>query len=75
MTLLFQKAVATVSALPDARQDQLALILMQLAGAEESAYALTEEEEADLDASLAEAARGEFASDAEIEAIWTRFRG
>ena len=74
MTQLFQKAVATVSALPDAQQDELARILLQLAGAEEPVYVLTPEEEADLDASLAEAARGEFASHEEVEAVWARFR-
>ena len=74
MTQLFQRAVATVSTLPDAQQDELARILLQLAGAEEPIYLLTPEEEADLDASIAEAARGEFASDAEIAAVWSRFR-
>ena len=60
MTQLFQQAVATVSALPDEQQDEIARVLLRLAGLEQPAYQLSPEEEADLDASLAEAERGEF---------------
>ncbi len=74
MTQQFEKAVAIVSALPDERQDELARILIHLAGDETPTYVLTPEEEADLDASLAEAARGEFATDEEVETVWARFR-
>jgi predicted transcriptional regulator len=35
-------------------------------------YALTPEEEAELDASLAEAAQGEFATDEEVRAVWVK---
>lgn len=35
---------------------------------------LTPEEEADLNEALAEMARGEFASDAEVEAVLSKFR-
>ena len=69
MTQLFQKAVATVSALPDAQQDEFARILLQLAGAEDTVYTLTPKEEADLDASLAQAARSEFASEASVRRL------
>ena len=72
MTRLFEQAVATVSALPDEQQDDIARILLQLAGVEQSSDLLTVEEEADLDASIAEAERGEFASDDEIRAIWAK---
>jgi predicted transcriptional regulator len=37
-------------------------------------YALTPEEEADIDASLAEADRGEFATDDEVRAVWAKHR-
>jgi predicted transcriptional regulator len=39
---------------------------------EQPVYELTPEEEADLEASLAEAARGEFATDEEVAAMWAR---
>jgi predicted transcriptional regulator len=35
-------------------------------------YILTPEEEAEIDASLGEAGRGEFATDEEVRAMWTK---
>ena len=35
-------------------------------------YVLTPEEEADINDSLAEAARGEFATDEEVRAVWAK---
>jgi hypothetical protein len=72
VTRLFKQAVETVSALPDDTQDELARILLQLAGVEQPSYELTPEEEADLDASLAEAEQGEFATDEEVRAMWAK---
>jgi predicted transcriptional regulator len=45
---------------------------LQLAGIEQPPYELTPEEEADLDASLAEAERSEFATDEEVRAMWAK---
>lgn len=73
MTRLFDQAVATVTQLPDEQQDALARVLLQLAGHEQPPYILTSEEEADLDASMAAEARGEFATDEEIHAIRCKF--
>ncbi|MGO9007366.1 MAG: hypothetical protein ACLQIQ_21995 [Beijerinckiaceae bacterium] len=73
MTRLLEQAVAKVSVLPDDLQDELARILLQLAGVEQPPIQLTPEEEADLDASLADAERGEFATDDEIRAIWAKY--
>ena len=72
MTRLLEQAIETVSTLPDDTQDELARILLQLAGVEQPSYELTPEEEADLDASLAEAERGEFATDEEVRAMWAK---
>jgi hypothetical protein len=72
MTRLFEQAVETVSALPDEVQDDLARILLQLAGVEQPPYILTPEERADIDASMAEADRGEFAKDEEVRAMWAK---
>ncbi len=72
MTRLLKQAVETVSALPAERQDELARVLLQLAGVEQPPYALTPEEAADIDASLAEAERGEFATDEEVRAMWAK---
>jgi predicted transcriptional regulator len=45
---------------------------LQLAGIEQPPYILTPEEKVDIDASMAEAERGEFATDDEIRAIWAK---
>jgi hypothetical protein len=72
MTRLLEQAVEAVSALPDEAQDDLTRILLQLAGVDQPPYELTPEEGADLDASLAEAAKGEFATDDEVRAVWAK---
>jgi predicted transcriptional regulator len=72
MTRLLEQAVEAVSALPDEAQDDLVRILLQLAGVDQPPYELTAEEAADLDASLAEAAKGEFATDEEVRAVWAK---
>jgi hypothetical protein len=72
MTRLLEQAIETVATLPDDTQDELARILLQLAGVEQPSHELTPEEEADIDASLAEAERGEFATDEEVRAMWAK---
>jgi hypothetical protein len=49
-----------------------AIEALRLAGRESRTYALTPDEEADLDAADEEIARGEFATDDEIKAIWAK---
>lgn len=73
MTRLLQQAVETVSALPDPVQDELARVLLQLAGVEQPPIQLTSEEESDLAEALAEAERGEFASDEAVSALWAKY--
>ena len=63
MTRLLEQAFATVSELPDERQDEVARMLLDFVRAEQSIYVLSPEEEADLDAGLADAEAGRFASD------------
>ena len=69
MTKLLEQAMETVSILPDDVQDDLARLLLQLAGFEQPAIRLSPEEHADLDEADAEIARGEFATDQEVRAI------
>jgi len=72
MTRLLEQAVEAVRVLPDDVQDDLARMLLQLAGVEQPIYELTSEEAADIEASLAEAERGEFATDEEVRAMWAK---
>jgi hypothetical protein len=72
MTKLLEQAVETVRALPPETQDDLARVLLQLAGNDQPVIELSAEEEASFDESLAQAARGEFATDEQVRAIWAK---
>lgn len=74
MTKLLEQAVEKVQALPREMQDEAARMLLAYAGIEEPMIALTLEEEADLTEAQAEMKRGEFATDAEVDAVLARFR-
>ncbi len=54
-------------------QDEAARIFLAYAGEEEPILALTPEEEADLMEAQAERQRGEFASEAEVEAVFAKY--
>ena len=58
--------------LPSETQDDLARILLQLAGEDQPVIQLTAEEEASFEESLAKAERGEFATDEQVRAIWAK---
>ena len=72
MTKLLEQALETVRGLPPEVQDELARVLMQLAGADQPVVQLSAEEEASLAESLAQADRGEFATDEQVRAIWAK---
>jgi hypothetical protein len=72
MTKLLEQAVETVRGLSPEMQDELARILLQLVGEDQPVVQLTAEEEASFDESLAQADRGEFATDGQVRAIWAK---
>ena len=72
MTQLLDQAVETVRALPPEAQDAVARFLLQFAGNDEPVIPLTAEEEVDWAAADEEIARGEFATDEEMRAIWAK---
>ena len=69
MTKLLEHAVDSVRALPPEVQDELARLLLQLAGEEQPVILLTSEERADLAEADAEIAQGEFATDEQMRSI------
>lgn len=73
MTKLFEHAVETVRSLPAETQDELARLLLQLAGEDQPVIQLTPEEEASLEESMQQAERSEFAPDEEVRAIWAKY--
>jgi predicted RNA-binding Zn ribbon-like protein len=69
MTKLLERAVDSVRALPPEVQDELARLLLQVAGEEQPVIRLTPEERADLAEADAEISRGEFATDEQMRSI------
>jgi hypothetical protein len=75
MTKLLDEAIAKVRELPEEEQERAAESLMVFVElAKQGAYKLSAEERAAIAASKAQASRGEFATDAEVEAAYARFR-
>jgi len=72
MTKLLERAVETMRGLPPEMQDELARLLLQLAGEDQPVVQLTTDDEASFDESLRQAARREFATDEQIRAIWAK---
>jgi hypothetical protein len=73
MTKLLEQALESVRGLPPEMQDELALILLQLAGEDQPVVQMTAAEEASFEESLAQADRGEFATDEQVRAIWAKY--
>ncbi len=72
MTKLLDLAIEKVRELPDADQDDAAQMLLWAIETRDGAIDLDDEAAAAIDEGLAQARRGEFASDAEIAALWKR---
>ena len=72
MTRLLEQAFAKVATLPDAEQDELARVLLELAGVDQPPIQLTPEEDTDLAEAEAEIARGEVAPSGEVSAMWKK---
>ncbi len=72
MTKRFEEAVAEIRKLPDAEQDRVAELLLELAGASDGHAALTAEQLAGVHRALEQAERREFASDESVERLLYR---
>jgi hypothetical protein len=73
MTKHLDQAVAAARSLPSEAQDDIARIVLQLAGADDaSPVALSADEQAAIKASKEAAARGDFATDAQVRATWAK---
>ena len=74
MTDLMDMALAAVKRWPRERQDEAAEMLLALDRLGASPYVASAEELAAIDEGLEQANRGEFATEAEVEAAFARFR-
>jgi hypothetical protein len=72
MTKLLDQALEIARALPADAQDDIARIVLQLAGNDSASVALSVEERTAIDASKAAAAGGDFATDEQVRAVWAK---
>jgi hypothetical protein len=72
MTKLFDQAVEAVRSLPPDAQDDIARIILQLAGNDAEPVPLSTDERAAIARSKAAAERGEFATDEQVRATWAK---
>jgi hypothetical protein len=72
MTKLLEKGIEAVRALPDDRQDMAGELLPNIAK-NDPQYWLTAEQLQDVKLAMAEADRGEFATDEEMAETWKKF--
>ena len=74
MDTLLDQALQAARALPQAAQDDIARVVLRLAGADaaDPPVLLTDEERAAIASSRAAAARGEFATEDQVRAVWAK---
>ncbi|MGO9740652.1 MAG: hypothetical protein ACLPN5_03895 [Roseiarcus sp.] len=72
MTELLEHALKTARSLTPAAQDEIARLILQLAAGEGPPVVLTGDERAAIARSKAAAARGEFATDEQVRAVWAK---
>ena len=73
MTKLLEQAVEAARSLSPDAQDDIAHVILRLAGTdEEPPVALSAEEQNAIAASQDAAARGEFATDEQVRAVWAK---
>jgi hypothetical protein len=73
MTRLLEEGIEAVRGLPADRQDMAGELLLGLAGVVQPGYQLRPEQIADLRIAIAQADRGEFATEDELRAVWAKF--
>ncbi len=74
MTKLLDKVLEKLRTLPDEEQDEAAEVLMNFIARHEEPEELDAETLAAIEEGIAQADRGEFASEEEVAAVFRRFR-
>jgi hypothetical protein len=73
MTKLLDQAIQVARSLPSDAQDDIARVVLQLAGMDDTpSVVLSDDERAAIEASKDAAARGEFATDEQVRATWAK---
>ncbi len=74
MTQLLNRAIARAHEMSPEMQDEVARLVLLYVGETEPVIQLTPEEEADLREADEEIARGDLATEEEMQAIWAKYR-
>jgi predicted transcriptional regulator len=75
MTRLLEIAIEAARQLEPAEQDELARTIMAMVnGGDAGVYVLSDEERAAVEIGIAQADRGEFATDEEVAALFAKYR-
>ncbi len=72
MTKLLDDALEAARSLPPAAQDDIARVVLRLAGTDEAPIPLSLDERAAIANSKTAATRGEFATDEQVRATWAK---
>jgi hypothetical protein len=72
MTKLLDQALEAVRLLPPDDQDEIARVILELAGSEPAPVSLSPEERDAIARSKAAAEHGEFATDEPVRAVWAK---
>jgi len=73
MTRLLDQALEAARSLPSDAQDDIARVVLQLAGSDATTpMALSADEGEAIEKSKAAAARGEFATEEQVQAVWAK---
>ncbi|MBB1093813.1 hypothetical protein [Rhodopseudomonas pseudopalustris] len=72
MTKLLDQALEVARGLPAEAQDDIARVVLQLAGHEGAIVALSGDERAAIARSKAAAARGDYATEEQVRAVWAK---
>lgn len=75
MTQLLELAVEAARQLSPEEQDEIARVIMEIVhGAGDDVYELSDEENAAIDVALEQLERGEFATEADVSAVFAKYR-
>lgn len=72
MTKLLDEAMGVLRRLPPQDQDEIARMIIELTGEGGAPVSLSPEEKAAIARSKAAAARGAFATEAQVHSVWTK---
>lgn len=73
MTKLLENAIEAARKLTPAEQDEIALAILSLASSSDGLVPLSADERAAIERSRSAAANQNFASDAEVDAVWAKY--